>query len=293
VLAEYTYNYAGQRVMKTRQGQTTIFHYALWRSLLSETVGTAFNDFIYLYYQPIAKGTGTETHFVHTDHLATPRAMTDLSQTIVWNLDARPFGDEQTVEGDEALNIRFPGQYYDEETGLSYNDSRDYDSELGRYVESDPIGLAGGVNPYIYARGNPVVAFDRTGEVVISGAVAGMAIGWGAKAAFGLAVAAVVGAKLGLEYDPPIDIFPPRNEPTPNTPPRTTPTPAEVVPDPAATAETIPTVSVPYVPPNVCEPPPENFCYFWLKFCWAGKSVSKWKCIMLFLACLGQPFSGL
>jgi RHS repeat-associated protein len=305
VLAEYTYNYAGQRVTKTRQGQTTIFHYALWRSLLSETVGTAFNDFIYLYYQPIAKGTGTETHFVHTDHLATPRAMTDLSQTTVWNLDARPFGDEQTIEGDEALNIRFPGQYYDEETGLSYNDFRDYDPELGRYVESDPIGLVGGINPYTYARANPIVAFDPTGKAVPVVAAWLMAGGGAKILAWGgtFATLAGIGIMLGEEYDPPIDIFPPRKkppsqsppdaEPAPNAPPRTAPTPEEVVPKPAATPatpETIETVGDPWMPPDICEKQPENPCELVIKLCLAER---KWRmCLIAILLCLTPDLGG-
>ena len=60
-------------------------------------------------------------------------------------------------------NPRFPGQYYDAETGLNYNYFRDYDPASGRYVESDPIGLKGGVSTYAYVGGNPVGARDRYG----------------------------------------------------------------------------------------------------------------------------------
>jgi RHS repeat-associated protein len=59
--------------------------------------------------------------------------------------------------------LRFPGQYYDQETGLFYNVFRDYDPAKGRYIESDPIGLKGGVNTYTYVRNNPVNAIDPTG----------------------------------------------------------------------------------------------------------------------------------
>jgi RHS repeat-associated protein len=61
------------------------------------------------------------------------------------------------------LNIRFPGQYYDQETGLHYNYFRYYDPATGRYLTSDPIGLNGGVNPFIYAYANPVMAIDPDG----------------------------------------------------------------------------------------------------------------------------------
>ena len=60
--------------------------------------------------------------------------------------------------------VILPGQYYDAETGLDYNYFRDYDATAGRYVESDPVGLAGGLNPYLYVSGNPIAYSDRTGE---------------------------------------------------------------------------------------------------------------------------------
>ena len=50
------------------------------------------------------------------------------------------------------FNLRFPGQYFDEETGLHYNYFRDYDPKTGRYIESDPIGLDGGSHIFIRCR---------------------------------------------------------------------------------------------------------------------------------------------
>jgi len=61
------------------------------------------------------------------------------------------------------LNLRFPGQYFDVESGLHYNYFRDYDPTTGRYIQGDPIGLLGGLNVFVYAEGNPIRYSDVFG----------------------------------------------------------------------------------------------------------------------------------
>lgn len=105
----------------------------------------------------------TEMYFVHSDHLGTPVKLTDSSQGVVWAADKKPFGETNTTES-VAEDSRFPGQYFDAESGTSYNYYRDYDPSLGRYIQSDPIGLGGGLNTYAYVGGNPFSYVDPTGE---------------------------------------------------------------------------------------------------------------------------------
>jgi len=93
----------------------------------------------------IRPGTPAQLYYVHADHLGTPRTVTRSSDNaIVWRWDSDPFGVLPPNQnpgglGVFTLNLRYPGQYFDGETGLSYNYFRDYDPQVGRYVESDPL----------------------------------------------------------------------------------------------------------------------------------------------------------
>ncbi len=107
-------------------------------------------------------GAGT-IHFLYTDHLMTARLATDQNQTITWRWDGEAFGGGEPVESGAVVNLRFPGQYFDFETGLYYNYYRYYDPSTGRYITSDPIGLDGGLNTYGYVGGNPIAQIDFFG----------------------------------------------------------------------------------------------------------------------------------
>ncbi len=101
---------------------------------------------------------------MNVDHLGTPQAITDEEGNIVWQADYKPFGEAAVTAGDVNNNFRFPGQYFDEETGLHYNWHRYYDPDTGRYLTPDPIGLEGGINLYSYALNNPVNLADPDGK---------------------------------------------------------------------------------------------------------------------------------
>ena len=111
----------------------------------------------------IVPNTAEDALYVHTDHLGSPQKMTDETAAVVWHATFEPYGREVSITGTETNNQRFPGQYYDAETGLSYNWHRYYDPSIGRYITADPIGLNGGMNLYAYANANPVNFVDPEG----------------------------------------------------------------------------------------------------------------------------------
>ncbi|MBI5740311.1 MAG: RHS repeat-associated core domain-containing protein [Nitrospirae bacterium] len=89
--------------------------------------------------------------------------MTDSSGAVAWSGEYLPFGEPYSVTGSVINNLRFPGQYYDSETGLHQNWHRDYKPELGRYIEADPIGIEGGSNPFAYVDNRPLTLDDPLG----------------------------------------------------------------------------------------------------------------------------------
>jgi RHS repeat-associated protein len=107
--------------------------------------------------------------YYHNDQLGTPQRITDKAGTLLWKAEYDSFGKATvtaTATHPITNNLRFPGQYFDAETGLHYNNRRFYEPESGRYVTRDPIGFEGGLNLYAYARHNPVVYTDPSGEII-------------------------------------------------------------------------------------------------------------------------------
>lgn len=150
-----------------------------------------FNETVWLDQTPVAQVQSTEgevtlVHLIHSDHLNTPRALLNArtqgeqnAGTVVWRWKLN----QQTPTGSNAFgalaaesdpdgnnvqvrfDLRFPGQQLDSETGLHYNYFRDYEAGTGRYVESDPIGLNGGVSTYGYVGGSPLMGTDPDGLI--------------------------------------------------------------------------------------------------------------------------------
>ncbi len=162
--AAYGYNALDQRTQKTMGGVTTVFHYGPEGELLYEQDNTGAKDYVYLNHVPVARvDNGTAVYYYHTDHLGTPRAMTNSAGTVVWKALYEPFGKATVTTSTVTSNLRLPGMYADSETGLYYNWFRYYDPKIGGYISSDPIGLAGGLNTYRYAYNNPLRWTDPDG----------------------------------------------------------------------------------------------------------------------------------
>jgi len=88
---------------------------------------------IYLNDLLIAEVDGNDIFYVHSDAIGTPQKMTDADQKVVWEREQAPFGETVSIKGPATLNIRFPGQYFDSESGLHYNLNRTYSPNVGRY----------------------------------------------------------------------------------------------------------------------------------------------------------------
>ncbi len=177
--ATYTYNALGQRIRRATASLTSLYVYDEAGHLAGEytAAGALVQETVWLGDIPVATirpngAGGVDLFYVHTDHLNTPRLVTDTSNNIRWRWDSDAFGTTPPNQNPSSLgtfeyNLRFPGQQYDAVVGLHYNYFRDLDPATGRYVESDPIGLRGGSNStYDYVRGNPLASGDPLGLLV-------------------------------------------------------------------------------------------------------------------------------
>ena len=172
LIARYVHNSEGNRVAKLVHGarpERSLFLYHGNR-LQAEADGdgrlTAW--YVHLGERPIAmlrfdERSQGEIFWLHGDHLGTPARVSDQRGRQRWRGRFSPFGARESTAGDVTMNLAFPGQYVDAESGLIDNHYRDYDPTSGRYLSADPIGPGGGTNLYAYAALDPVSRTDPRG----------------------------------------------------------------------------------------------------------------------------------
>lgn len=183
-----TYNYNGKGERVSKSSPATLFTYTEAGMLLGEysSAGAVQREYISLDGTLVGAATGSQVYYVETDQLGTPRqviqpAAKPQNDVQVWKWDYfannSAFGENIPSPQSITFNLRFPGQYFDAETNLNYNYFRDYEPGTGRYVESDPMGLNGGISTFAYVGSNPMLNFDpkglmttvRCGEVMSGG----------------------------------------------------------------------------------------------------------------------------
>ncbi|WP_020156997.1 RHS repeat-associated core domain-containing protein [Methylobacter marinus] len=168
-VSQYRYDPLGRRIAKVTPEGETRFAYDGAR-LLQETRAERCRTYLFEPggFRPLAcidqaGGAASQVYYYHLDHLGTPRELTDTTGKIVWSARYRAYGSLALADVADIDNpLRFQGQYFDAETGLHYNLHRYYDPQAGRFIHQDPIGLAGGLNPYQYVP-NPTGWVDPFG----------------------------------------------------------------------------------------------------------------------------------
>ncbi|MCQ3830615.1 RHS domain-containing protein [Microbulbifer elongatus] len=171
-VGEYQYNPYGQRIRKQADSETYFLYNEEGMAAEYDSNGNLIKEYHFKpgmpwmtepLFQRVASG---EVYYYQNDHLGTPQRMVDKSGAVVWEARYEAFGKAEVLVEVVGNALRFPGQYFDGESGLHQNYMRDFDPEVGRYLQADPLRMASAINYYAYAYNDPNSYMDPTGEFV-------------------------------------------------------------------------------------------------------------------------------
>jgi RHS repeat-associated protein len=166
--SQYKYDAMGRQAIRTLPSPTPVTIHSIFDSQgrriaeYDETSGTLIREYVWNGWEPVAVIEGGQVYFIRTDHIGRPVFATDASGVKVWSATYLPFGGVHVSNGNLPAN-RFPGQWFQSESGLHQNWMRDYDPTTGRYLQADPLGLIDGASVYGYVGQNPILTMDPYG----------------------------------------------------------------------------------------------------------------------------------
>ena len=175
VAMNYAYNGRGEQVRKHLSASNTYTVYDEAGHWLGDydSSGAPLQQALWLDDLPVGLlANGNQLHYLQPDHLGTPRVVIEVARNVpvwTWDVKGEAFGNtspDQNPDGDAnnfVFDMRFPGQRFDAVSGLNQNGFRDYDAQSGRYPQSDPIGLTGGITTYAYSGSDPLTRADPFG----------------------------------------------------------------------------------------------------------------------------------
>ena len=192
IVMNYAYNGRGEQVRKhlgTNNTYTVYDEAGHWLGDYDSS-GAPIQQALWMDDLPVGLlANGNQLHYLQPDHLGTPRVVIEVARNVpvwTWDVKGEAFGNtspDQNPDGDAnnfVFDMRFPGQRFDAMSGLNYNYLRDgYEPQTGRYSESDPIGLQGGISSYAYSASQPTMMIDPMGlqSSTVGGAGASQASG--------------------------------------------------------------------------------------------------------------------
>jgi RHS repeat-associated protein len=169
--ASYKYDAMGRQAIRALTSPTPVTIHSVFDiqgrriAEYNEATGALIREYVWNSWDPVAVIEGGTIYYVRADHIGRPVFATNSTGVKVWSATYTPFGGVHTSTG-SLPTARFPGQWFQSESGLHQNWMRDYDPTTGRYLQADPLGLVDGASVYGYVKQSPMRFTDPTGQFI-------------------------------------------------------------------------------------------------------------------------------